>query len=208
MANLTQRKLKGQKNIIFLGTFSSPTEDIHQTIYTDLHGPVILLNILYALQLKRHYLTFWFVLILFIGYSLISWVLIHHLLRLNLISLTQKRFVKKHGRFLAKTYASVKVRWQALMVKAKRHKLVTVVMNTIDFLVEFVLIEMLHLVLLLALIFIVKKTTGQLINGMSLLIYLTIVNALLKFARRYLAPQVAAAKPAPAAVISEGASKK
>ncbi|HVF80770.1 MAG TPA: hypothetical protein VM884_02510 [Flavisolibacter sp.] len=197
VANLAQRKQKQQRNIIFLGTFSSPTEDIHQTIYTDLHGPVILLNILYALHLKRHYVTFPFILILFIGYSLISWVLIHHLLRLNPFSFGQSRFLKKHCRFLVKSYRSVKGRLRALMDNAKKHKAVTLAINTIDFLVEFVLIEMLHLVLLLALVFIVKKTTGQLINGMSLVVYLTIVNALLKFARRYLAPLQALVKPIP-----------
>lgn len=196
-ANLAQRKQRGQKNIIFLGTFSSPTEDVHQTIYTDLHGPVILLNVLYALQLKRHYLTWPYVLILFIGYSVISWVLIHNLVRLHLLSAGQKAVLKKRLPFLARGYNAVKAGWKRLASKAKKYKAIQLAANIVDFLVEFVLIEMLHLVLLLALIFVVKQTTGHLVNGMSLLVYLTIVNALLKFARRYLAsPQGAVHQPA------------
>lgn len=195
-ANLAQRRQRGQKNIIFLGTFASPTEDIHQTIYTDLHGPVILLNVLYALQLKRHYLTWPYVLILFIGYSLISWVLIHNLVRLHLLSAGQKAVLKKRLPFLAKGVHQLRSGWGRTAARARKYKAIQLAANIVDFLVEFVLIEMLHLVLLLALIFVVKQTTGHLVNGMSLLVYLTIVNALLKFARRYLAsPQGAVHQP-------------
>jgi hypothetical protein len=185
--NLKQRKQKGQKNIIFLGTFSSPTEDVHQTIYTDLHGSTIILNIFYALQLQRHHLTFLFILILFIGYSAISWVLIYRSLKINMFSKGQKAFAKKHFTWFNKPYAAWEIRMEKKFGKLKEYKAVKMVINIIDFLIEFLFVEELHLVLLIVLIFVVKNTTGQMINGMSLLIYLAVINALLRYAKAHMA---------------------
>lgn len=184
--NLAQRKKRGQKNIIFLGTFSSPTEDVHQTIYTDLHGPTILLNIFYALHLKRHYLTFAFILILFTGYCIISWVLIYRSLKLPFFSRRQKNFVQKHFKPVAKAHASTLSIWNKTITKLERFRPFKMVITTVDFLVEFVFVEELHLVLLVGLIFLVQKTTGHLINGMSLLIYLAVISALLRYAKTHI----------------------
>ena len=76
--------------------------------------------------------------------------------------------------------------WKKTYEKLKNYKVVKMFISVVDFLIEFVFVEELHLVLLVALIYVVKKTTGQMINGMSLLIYLAVINALLRYAKAHI----------------------
>ena len=94
--------------------------------------------------------------------------------------------VKKHAKPLVAMNKVVESWWKKTYAKLKNYKVVKMFISVVDFLIEFVFVEELHLVLLVALIYVVKKTTGQMINGMSLLIYLAVINALLRYAKAHI----------------------
>jgi hypothetical protein len=71
---LHDRRKNNQRNCIFIGAFSSP-EDTHMTLRGQLHGATILVNTFMQLHRHAHYLTAGYLLLLFIGFSLISFLL-------------------------------------------------------------------------------------------------------------------------------------
>lgn len=189
--NLSQRKKKGYKNIIFIGTFTSPDEDIHQTLYEPLHGPTILLNILYALHQGKHHLSLGFLLLLFIGYFLVSYVLVYACLKLKFFP---DRVIKQAKIALTWTKDIFLINKKNAPGKSKRNSkkkgiykeksgFAGLIRRTVIASLDFIFIEEIHFVLLLLLIGIVKFLTGYLINGMSLLIYFGVINLSLKYAK-------------------------
>lgn len=70
--NLTARKQAGLKNIIFIGSFETENEDIHNTAYGRLHGATILLNVVYALHVGQHQVSWLTILLNFILLTFIT----------------------------------------------------------------------------------------------------------------------------------------
>src|SRR5690606_28087216 len=83
--NLENRKKSGGRNFVFIGSFKSNSEDIHPTSYGELHGPVILLNIVYSLVKGQHTLSLWLIFLLLAGYGLINTILVHRCLKIPIL---------------------------------------------------------------------------------------------------------------------------
>jgi len=185
--NLKQRKEAGQKNIVFIAAFASQYEDMHQTLYGNLHGSTILLNIFYALHQKKHYLSFWFIFLLFIGYFLISCVLVYHCLKITGVrpepnyNKQKKGFAKVLLIKLVSIPSIFKQRLQEFETFMGRKKVSKYVYNLFSFLFDFIFWEELAFTILIILVLLVKATTGHLLNFLSLLIYLTIVKLSLAY---------------------------
>lgn len=61
---LANRKDEGKKNIILIGTFTSPDEDVKMTLLGPLHGTVILLNVYAQLRDGGHHLELGYITLL------------------------------------------------------------------------------------------------------------------------------------------------
>lgn len=161
--NLQQRKAAGKQNIIFMGSFASPEEDLHDSMYGRLHGPTILLNIFYALQEQQHYISPWFVMLLFGGYFLVTFVLVYRCLKLPLFGKKKEKPVK-----------------ETVTIK-KRNPVVRLLGLMLTSVLEFLFVEELHFVLLIGMLFLVKSVTGHLINVLSLLLWFGVLNLSFKY---------------------------
>jgi hypothetical protein len=74
---LAERKKQGKKNIILIGTFASPDEDVKTTLLGPLHGTTILLNVYLAMQNQGHYLGMLYMCCLFACFIIISWIVFY-----------------------------------------------------------------------------------------------------------------------------------
>jgi len=168
--NLERRKRFHKKNIVLLGSFGSDGEDVHQTLYRQLHGPVILLNIIYALERGQHRITWGFVIILLIGYSLISWFLLYSALGLQFINGEERERSRLSLPLSTKAYNIV-------------YNAAQLIYEAIASFFEFLLKEEPQFILLFVLVWFVHKATHRMINALSLLLYLGIVYICLKAVR-------------------------
>lgn len=66
------------KKNIFIGSFSHDHDDMHKTVYGDLDGSIILLNIYYSLVKKQNQTGFWHQLFIFCSFYLIFLRIIVH----------------------------------------------------------------------------------------------------------------------------------
>jgi CHASE2 domain len=168
--NLARRKALGQHNIILIGAFSSPVEDVHQTLYKDMHGPVILLNVVDALEHHQHYLSWFLVFGLFIAYAVITTFLIYRGLKLNVCTGHQRD--EDHHPFRIRSTGFV-------LLDKFIQRIVDIVLGFM----ELLFVEEPHFTLLFILVTAVEMTTGKLINALSLLLYLGTVYVCLKYTR-------------------------
>lgn len=171
--NLRRRHAHGQKNFVMVGAFSSGFEDVHQTLFKDLHGPVILFNILYALVRGEHHVSPAFILMLFGCYALISWLLLYRALGLSLL----------HGKERTVPH------YHLVLSRKGNHFLYNALQLIIETLIaffEFLFVEEPHFIFLTIMVVLVKWLTGKMINALSLTIYLGIVYVSLKYIREKL----------------------
>jgi len=78
-SEMRQRKLNHLENIVFIGSFNSPDEDVHNTVYGRLHGPTIILNAFYGLIRLQHHVSILIFLFLWLGFILIHFIFIFHM---------------------------------------------------------------------------------------------------------------------------------
>lgn len=71
------RNVPKKKNI-FIGSFNHAHQDMHTTIYENMDGAIILLNLYYNLVHEENKITFIYFLFTFVFFYLIAWVLMHH----------------------------------------------------------------------------------------------------------------------------------
>ena len=157
LADLQQRKQDHKKNIIFLGSFNG-NGDLHKTAYTELHGPTIILNLVYALQKDENRLSFWLVCWLFIWCIAITLLLFNNILK------------KAHNDDTTIPTHVYKYRLQ-LFNYSPFNKQVRRSSALILF-ISFIFIEEFQYWLLLILVIATYLTFGILINGISLAVYL------------------------------------
>lgn len=89
--NLIARKKEGQKNIIFIGSFETENEDIHNTAYGRLHGATILLNVVYALHVGQHQVDG---LTIFLNFIFLTFITIGVFFKIEKKLRCQERFLK------------------------------------------------------------------------------------------------------------------
>lgn len=94
LKDLKQRKHEGKHNIIFAGSLSSD-QDVHQTLYGDMHGTSIILNLFLSHVNGQHLVNAGSVLFLFISLFIIFALLFCKALDLNPLS---NHRVKKTGK--------------------------------------------------------------------------------------------------------------
>jgi uncharacterized membrane protein (Fun14 family) len=172
LQNLKKRHQKGMRNIVLIGSYTSDKEDTYATLFGPLHGPVILLNIIYALEKRSHQVGIGLILLLISGYALIFYVLINRSLNIPLLLFrSQHRPSQSRKISLAGRQFSELLRFFFEILKALFH---------------FIFVEELHFVLLLLLVGIVKWTTGIFINALAAALVLGLVYISLKYAREVL----------------------
>jgi hypothetical protein len=164
--NLQQRKAHDYRNIIFIGSFTSPIEDLHQTLKGPLHGPTILLNIFYALQKGQHKLNASFILLLFFAFFIITYILFCNSLEKKIFpdkDSSKTPGIKKHRKPVSsKTRNSGPLRFTAIIFfKFLR--------------------EESHFILLIPFVLLLNKFTSHIVNILPLVIYFGILNLCLKF---------------------------
>lgn len=168
---LSLRKREDRKNVLLIGAFSSPDEDIHQTLFGRLHGPVIMLNVFYALYAGQHRIALSEVLLLLFVYLLISTLLIYHSLGIPLFRTFKSPFLISYrgrkGGYILLT---------ALEFFAKG----------ILAIFHFVFVEELHYTLLLSLGFIYFLFTGKIINVLSLLFFIGVLEKAIQYSKKSL----------------------
>jgi len=72
---LKVRRSQGKKNILLLGTFEG-TDDLHHTIFGDLHGSAIILNMIYNLHTGGHAIGIRLLIIQLLGFFLLGYLII------------------------------------------------------------------------------------------------------------------------------------
>jgi hypothetical protein len=178
LKTLSDRKLQGKKNILFIGSFTSTSEDLHETAYGPLHGPVILLNILYALQKGQHHITLLFLVLLVLFYFLITLTLINTSLKPNSPKTTRiKNFRSRLLEIANKSNHEIPQN-----MGGKLSLTVKKVFALIYWTFDCFLFEELHFVLLFLMVFVVKSLTGNMINALSLLLYFGVMTISLRYA--------------------------
>lgn len=154
LKNLKQRKNSGQKNYLFLGAFKNPEEDIHNTIHKPMHGVTILLNIFYDLTKGINRVSAGSVLLLFLGFTLIT---------LIIISLSLKYPVEKFSLFIKK----IKNGKNEIQAKTKKPSSFRFILLPL----KFIFFEKLHYLLLLLMFLFVARYTGLIFNIMYFAVY-------------------------------------
>lgn len=172
--NLQQRKKGGKKNVIFIGAFASPDEDIHQTFYGNLHGATIILNIIFSMQEKSHILRFSYVFFLLLGYWVLSLVLFYKGLGIEYrwperLKVTFNPLSKKN-----KSDSVVKN-------KPKKDPVLEWLKTPFSFIVNYLFVKELPITLLVLFSAFTLWIFGQWPNILPLLIYITGVKASLDF---------------------------
>jgi len=152
--NLENRKERGLKNYLLLGTFKNPDEDIHHTIYKPLHGVTILLNIFYDLHKGINRINIWKILFLLVGFSFISFIL---------ISLSLGYPVHELKAYIEKKKGVKKSRSRAKKDISK--------FTFISVPLKFIFLKKLHYVLLLMLFISVSRYSGLVFNILFFTIY-------------------------------------
>lgn len=163
--NLRTRKKLGMRNIVFLGSFTSPDEDIHQTVYKSLHGPVILLNILYALTNQKHHLSTLPILLLFFGFLAINAFLIHRSLQIHVMNSWSNKILPSINISYRINYTG-KTKAAAVLFS-----LLQLIVSGVGAFLEFLLFEEPHFTLLFALAWFVSAKTGMVVNILFLISY-------------------------------------
>ncbi|MGB4772852.1 MAG: hypothetical protein WBP58_15410 [Chitinophagaceae bacterium] len=173
--DLQKRKKQGKRNIIFLGSFVSTDEDIHRTIYKPLHGPVILLNIYYAMHEGSHRLSLAFVLILFLGFLLVNALVIY------------RAFDKKLVPGWNFPMDSFRIPYQGESQSGQiAYSILQVIINIFVSFFTFLLVEELHFTVLFALGWLLLALTGQVVNIVFLVSYFGIFYICLKYAYEHM----------------------
>ncbi|HWR34185.1 MAG TPA: hypothetical protein VN451_11690 [Chitinophagaceae bacterium] len=177
--NLRQRKKAGRKNIIFIGAFASAEEDVHQTLYGDLHGTTIILNVLYSLEKKKHTLRFGYIFFLLAGYFILSLILFYKGLGIH-FKFPQSWKIEE------RLFPSIKKKSKQTNNKANKQPdgIVTWFQNLLHFIFDFIFVKELPITLLLIFSIIVQFFFGQWPNILPLLIYMAGVKVSLDYAKK------------------------
>jgi hypothetical protein len=178
-AEIAQRKKAHLKNIIFIGAFNSPDEDIHETGYGKLHGPGIILNVFYALHLMQHRISFWFFLYLLVGFSVIIYILLSCVMDDLAISHPTVWLVRK----LRKLKEKLEMRLMQ-PERTTRNNSCTIVkkgLKRLGMLIMLVLVDEIQYPLLLAFFFITGRCFNFILNWQILLIYFIAFEKVLKY---------------------------
>jgi len=177
-ANLRQGR-NNKRKIVFIGAFQDAETDVHHTAFGPLHGSVILLNIFYELQQGRHRVSMLYVLMLFAGFWLTTWLLIR---RANRNHPVPGQPMEK-GR-LAKLFKP----WRGLLrflnskfILPLKKGMMRPIIDFCGFFFGFIFNEERHVWLLLLLVIVADLYFGHFINIMGLAIYLVVFDALLQF---------------------------
>ncbi|RYX87869.1 hypothetical protein EON73_00275 [bacterium] len=191
--DLITRRRQGKKNVLFIGSFYG-NEDLHKTVFKPTHGPVIIFNIFYNLHKGKHQVTSILFYLLFIGFSILSYMMIRP---------SNKKFYKNvrveiREQILNEKKLKLKVRppialcrlyirftnwlnkWTA--PKLEKHQ----ILSLKSFLLALIdlLIDDFYIILVFLFVFIINFITGVLINIFELILYFivfkTIFNSFLK----------------------------
>ena len=157
LADIQQRRRDNKKNIIFLGSFSG-NEDLHRTAYTELHGPTIILNLVYALGKGENKISVGLICWLFIWCMGITLLLFNGVLKkVNDSGAIIYPYIHKHQIQLSKCMHFNKFTWRS---------------NPCILFIKFIFIEESQYWLLLILVAATYVIYGILLNGISLAVYL------------------------------------
>lgn len=152
-ATLQQRRSKGLRNIIFIGSFKAEDIDLHNTYYGRLHGPTVHLNLAYSLMEHQHRLTVPYLLYLMISFSIIVYVIIRHALQLPFL-----RNVHKPQR-----------------AKIRKNKVAGKVLKFIHPAIHILFLDELHFWLFAFFVFVTAVACGRIVNGLLLFIVLQLL---------------------------------
>lgn len=155
LLQLKQRKENGKKNYLFIGAFNSK-EDHHDTFFGKLSGPVILLNLTYALVQKQHLLSIFYIFYLWFSLSYIIVVLIKISLRISFNYPFKKQIEQLFRRPEQKNDEYPKT------IKARFIKSIYAVFNLF-------FLDELHFWLVILLVITTALLLGKLVNGFGLL---------------------------------------
>lgn len=173
--NMKTRKQLALKNIVFIGSFRSDLEDLHHTSFGPLHGPVIILNTVYALFEGQHFMSWFLLLLLLIGYFLINFIMVYRCLGIPFF----KHFIKIN--YL--TVVSEKPKYSDGYWKNVSNKISLRLIDTLKMIVDFLFVEELHLVLLIIFVVLINIFTGNTINALALVLYFGIISTSLRYFR-------------------------
>lgn len=179
--NLQQRRQAGKKNIVFIGSFASADEDIHQTLYGELHGATILLNVVYSLYQKDHFLRLAYILFLLLGYWILSLILFYKGLGL---SFKWRQRLARISPSLANP-KSKKKSTAAAAIK-KEDDTIAWFKNFFRFIYYFLLVKELPVTLLILFSFLMMFLFGTWPNILPLLIYMAGVKVSLDYASSHI----------------------
>ncbi|MBX2977617.1 MAG: hypothetical protein KF721_15935 [Ignavibacteriaceae bacterium] len=156
---LENRKIQGKKNYIFIGAFNSG-EDRHDTYYGKLSGPIILINLSYAIIEGQYRFNLLYILFLTISLSYILVILIKLSLGIPLLYPFKEQIEKK----LKKEKIAVS--------KKTATRSVLLAFNDV---MKLVFLDELHFWLVVLLVVMTAVIFDKLINGFGLIIVFLIL---------------------------------
>jgi hypothetical protein len=155
--DLHLRKSIKLKNVLFIGVFEGDA-DVHHTFFGELRGSVILLNLVYNLHIGNNSISLLLFLELFMGFWLITYLLIYGVQR----SISENWVSKMTPAFVN--------RWLRRKQRENKH----VISLTVEILKEHI-----YWVALAIVVFLIYFSTGVLVNIAGLLFYFLIFRVFL-----------------------------
>jgi hypothetical protein len=111
MTALLEKKAVRKKSI-FIGSFSHDHPDLHKTVYGDVNGSIIILNIYYGLTRGQTLFNWWlFIFLFFIFFFISYWIFFHHhekkVKKPSIIGFLWVRMVLENRHYLLLLFASL-----------------------------------------------------------------------------------------------------
>ncbi|HTR29539.1 MAG TPA: hypothetical protein VMH27_09735 [Puia sp.] len=175
---LQTRKRLGLNNNILIGTYSGNSDDLHETLYGPMHGPTIILNILYAMEQGQDQISWAYVMLLIAGFATITFVLFNQ--GMGIAMLPSKWLTWFNPRTTAERNSDSIV-WRLLIALFYLP-------------IYYFFTEEVFLPLILLLTFLCSWLTGHSINILPLILYFAVLKGAFSYARKIFGP----GKPIPA----------